>query len=327
MLQNTRYKLYLVLTGMAMGIAEVIPGVSGGTIAFIAGIYERLINAIKSLDARLLGFLARFKLKAAFEHLDGFFLLFLIAGMLGGIVIGIFGVSNLMENHPEELWGFFFGLILASAWYVGKRVGKWNATTIALFIVGAVGAFMITKLSPATGSENLAYVFLCGMIAISALILPGISGSFMLLLLGMYTVIIPTLKEFLTTFDLSLLVIIGVFALGCLTGLISVARILSWLFHHKKDMTLATLTGIMLGSLNKIWPWRNPVKWLDESGAIVETDPGQVDAKILMEHNVLPSGYTVDDPNTLIVIVCIVAGFLLVLALDRFTVEPEDPDQ
>ena len=319
MLKLVRQRLGLVLKGMAMGIAEVIPGVSGGTIAFITGIYEELIDTIKSLDGELLKLLASLKFRRLFEHLNGKFLVFLLIGMAAGIVTGIFGVGHLQEQYPEELWGFFFGLIIASAWYVGKDVTRWDLRAVIILIAGAAGAYLVTAMSPAAGSENLGYVFLCGMLAISALILPGISGSFILLLLGMYTVVIHTLRDLLVDFNVAGLTLIAVFAAGCLTGLITTARVLSWFFHNKRNATLTFLTGIMLGSLNKIWPWRNPLSWLTEDGNIVTSDPMQPDAKVLSEINVLPGHYTVDDPNTGVVVGCMILGVAVVLLLDRFT--------
>ena len=319
MLKNTGDKVKLAMKGAAMGIAEVIPGVSGGTIAFVTGIYERLINAIKSLDIEFIRYLLRFKIAKAWAHIDGPFLGFLLLGMLAGIVVGVFGVSHLMESYPEELWGFFFGLILASALYIARRVSDWKLDKIGLLILGVAMAFAITVLNPSSGNTNMFYVFICGAIAISALILPGISGSFILLLMGMYTVIIPTVKHFLSTLDPGDLTILSVFALGCLTGLAAFSRVLSWLFHNYHDKTLAWLTGVMLGSLNKIWPWRNPVKWMDEEGNILEqvTSSNQEDLRVVVEQNVLPGQYTLDDPNTVIVIVCAIVGFLSVFLLDR----------
>jgi len=301
-----------------MGIAEVIPGVSGGTIAFVTGIYERLIDAIKSLDIEFIRYVLKFKIAKAWAHVDGTFLGFLMVGMITGIAVGVFGVSHLMESYPEELWGFFFGLILASALYIARRVSNWRWDKIALLIFGAALAFAITVLNPSPGNTNLFYVFICGTIAISALILPGISGSFILLLMGMYTVIIPTVKHFLSTLDPGDLGLLSVFALGCITGLAVFSRFLSWLFHNYHDKTLAWLTGVMLGSLNKIWPWRNPVKWMDEEGNISEHVVGnQEDLRVVVEQNVLPAHYTLDDPNTIVVIGCVIVGFLTVFLLDR----------
>lgn len=309
----------LAMKGAAMGIAEVIPGVSGGTIAFVTGIYERLIDAIKAVDLEFLGYVLKFKIGKAWAHIDGAFLGFLLLGMLGGIVVGVFGVSHLMERYPEELWGFFFGLILASALYIARRVSEWKLDKIGLLVLGAMMAFAITVLNPSSGNTSLFYVFICGAIAISALILPGISGSFILLLMGMYTVIIPTVKHFLSTLDVSDLGLLSVFALGCLTGLAAFSRVLSWLFHNYHDKTLAWLTGVMLGSLNKIWPWRNPIKWMDDEGNIHEevTSQSQEELRIVVEQNVLPGQYTFDEPNTIVVVVCAVVGFLMVFLLDR----------
>ncbi len=188
-------RLSLILKGAAMGIAEIIPGVSGGTIAFVSGIYEQLINAIKSVSPVLLGVFRREGPGGVWKAVDGPFLLLLLSGMAIGIVIGVFGVSWFLENYPPLIWAFFFGLIVASILYMGRQIESWGAVPIVLFIIGAICAYLITAIAPANGSNSLLFVFLCGMIAISALILPGISGSFMLLLLGMYQFIVQdTLK-------------------------------------------------------------------------------------------------------------------------------------
>ncbi|MEO1515129.1 MAG: DUF368 domain-containing protein [Bacteroidota bacterium] len=306
------------LKGMAMGVAEVIPGVSGGTIAFITGIYERLINVIRSIGPNLVKAWRKDGWKGAWQAIDGIFLLPLLVGMASGIVLGVFVVSWLLETYPPVVWGFFFGLIIASAIYVGRQIERWKAGEIVMLILGTVLAYGITIISPANGSESLLVVFLAGAIAISALILPGISGSFILLLMGMYTFIVSdTLKPALRTLDPSKLLIMGVFALGCLTGLATVSRLLSWLFKHHRSLTLATLTGFMLGSLNKIWPWRNPVDWLrDEAGKIILADDGISPKKILTEDNVLPSGFE-GEPFVLAVVVMMVVGFASVFLMER----------
>ena len=314
----------LALKGAAMGVAEVIPGVSGGTIAFITGIYERLIESIKAVDGKFLKLLFSGKVKGAWDHIDGQFLLFLVGGMAIGIVAGVLGVSNLMENHPEELWGFFFGLILASALYIGNQVGGWSASKVLYFALGAALAYGITIISPVEGSSSPLYIFVCGVIAISALILPGVSGSFMLLLLGAYTVVIGTVKHFITTFDMGDLVIIGAFAAGCVLGLATFSRVLSWLFKNYHDETLALLTGVMIGSLNKIWPWRIPTQWMLDDGTITDVLPSTDDVKILAEENVLPGDYTLTDPNTAIVVTCMIVGFIVVFVFDRVLGEKPD---
>ena len=231
-----------------MGIAEVIPGVSGGTIAFITGIYEELINTIKQvLSPNWFGILRKEGIAATWKAINGNFLVFLLGGMAFGVVVGVLGVTALLESYPELLWAFFFGLIVASAIYIGKQVEKWSTIEFVALLLGTVIAFYITVASPAQGSEALWFVFIAGAIAISALILPGISGSFMLLLMGMYTFIIPTVKDALKTLNPESLVVLGVFGLGCLLGLATFSRVLSWTFKHYKNPTLALLTGFHCG--------------------------------------------------------------------------------
>lgn len=293
---------------MAMGIAEVIPGVSGGTIAFITGIYERLINTIKTiLGPEIFKSLRHDGLLGAWKKADGLFLTMLLGGMVLGIGVGVFGVTHLLENYPELLWAFFFGLIIASALYIGRQVTKWGAVEIAILVLGVAVAYFITVASPAQGSESLVMVFIAGTIAISALILPGISGSFILLLMGMYTLIIPTVKDALKTFNPDSLVILVVFALGCLLGLATFSRVLSWTFKNYHNQTLALLTGFMIGSLNKIWPWRNVLEYRTNSKG--EEVP-------FIEKSVLPSAYD-GDPYVLGVIILMLVGFAAVFALEK----------
>lgn len=293
---------------MAMGIAEVIPGVSGGTIAFITGIYERLINTIKTiLGPEIFKSLRHDGLLGAWKKANGLFLTMLLGGMVLGIGVGVFGVTHLLENYPELLWAFFFGLIIASALYIGRQVTKWGAVEITILVIGVAVAYFITVASPAQGSESLVMVFIAGTIAISALILPGISGSFILLLMGMYTLIIPTVKDALKTFNPDSLVILVVFALGCLLGLATFSRVLSWTFKNYHNQTLALLTGFMIGSLNKIWPWRNVLEYRTNSKG--EEVP-------FIEKSVLPSAYD-GDPYVLGVIILMLVGFAAVFALEK----------
>ncbi len=310
-------KIQLALKGMAMGIAEVIPGVSGGTIAFITGIYEQLLNSINAFGPSLITDFREGGVKKVWKSIDGNFLVSLLFGMAVGMIIGVFGVSHLLENYPPLIWAFFFGLIIASTIYIGKQIEKWNWKNIISLVLGAIVAYGITVLTPAEGSTSLIFVFFCGAIAISALILPGISGSFILLMLGMYSYIVTeTVKPALSTFATDKLIVMGVFALGCLTGLMTISRALSWTFNNYRSITLSVLTGFMLGSLNKIWPWRNAVEWLrDASGNIIMKDG--LPKKILIEENVFPSAYDGGDPYVLGVIVLVVIGFLSVFAIER----------
>ncbi len=299
--------LALVLKGMAMGIAEVIPGVSGGTIAFITGIYEKLINTIKAFHPSLIGIYKKEGISGFWQAINGTFLLTLMIGMGAGIVLGVFGISHLLENYPEMLWAFFFGLIISSAIFIGKQVGKWGMQEITALVVGTVIAYYITVASPAQGNEALWFVFISGAIAISALILPGISGSFILLLMGMYSFVIPTVKTALKTLDPDSLIIVGTFALGCLVGITTFSRVLSWTFKNYRNPTLGLLTGFMLGSLNKLWPWRNVLSTrINSKGVEVP----------LIEKSVLPGNYEGETYLTG-VIICMLVGFLSVFIIER----------
>lgn len=309
----------LVLKGMAMGMAEVIPGVSGGTIAFITGIYETLLDTIKNiLGPEVWRAFRSGGLGSAWEKANGSFLVALLAGMLGGIIVGVFGITHLLEHYPILLWAFFFGLIIASALYIGRQVGRWSGVEAVGLIAGTVIAYIITIASPAEGSTSLGLVFVSGVIAISALILPGISGSFILLLMGMYTIIIPTIKEAIKTLAPESLVVLGVFGAGCLLGLATFSRVLSWTFKHYHNPTLAVLTGFMLGSLNKIWPWRKAILGLTEEGELVSIGPGVVVDKVVREANLLPGQYAAEVGPAFLggAVACMLAGLALVFVLE-----------
>lgn len=301
-----------MLKGMAMGMAEVIPGVSGGTIAFITGIYEELIHTIKSvLGPEWFVALRQKGFPAFWSTINGTFLLFLLAGMALGVVVGVLGVSHLLEHYPILLWAFFFGLIIASAWYIGKQVRSWGLPRILGLVLAAALAYWITIASPSQGNSAYWFVFLSGMIAISALILPGISGSFILLLMGMYTLIIPAVKGALTTGDTGNILTLAIFAAGCLVGLATFSRVLSWTFKRYHDLTMAVLTGFMIGSLNKIWPWRQELSYrTDSAGHEVP----------FLEESVWPSNYP-GDPMVWPAIGLMVIGILVVLVLDRYSIE------
>jgi len=304
----SKKNLFLSLKGMAMGIAEVIPGVSGGTIAFITGIYESLIDAIKAvLGPTLFRALRKGGLREAWTAINGNFLFFLLLGMVGGFIAGVFGVSLLLESYPVLVWAFFFGLILASAFYIGRKVQHWRWAEVLGMLLAAALAYWITVATPAQGTDALWMVFLAGAIAISALILPGISGSFILLLMGMYTVIFPHVRSALTGLEPDSILVVLVFGLGCLFGLATFARVLSWTFKHYHNITLAILTGFMIGSLNKIWPWRNVLQTrVDSSGTVVP----------FLERSVLPWQFE-GEPYLLLSHLMIIAGVLLVLLLER----------
>jgi len=324
MSKNNKQGFGLSLRGLAMGIAEVIPGVSGGTIAFITGIYEELIDTIKGVNFSLVPLLLGGKFKQFWAEINGRFLLFLLVGMGIGVVIGIFFVTYLLEQFPEPLWGFFFGLVLASGIYIARQIEQIKWQHFVFMIIGAAFSYMVTQLTPAGGTEALWFVFLSGAIAISALILPGISGSFILLLMGMYSIVIPHVKSLLSEPNSESFIIVAVFALGCLTGLFSFARVLSYAFKNFKNTTFALLTGIMLGSLAKIWPWRNPTLAYDkisDSNLVPDLSSFQLadlqELKILQESNVFPSEYF-SAPHTLITIGAFLIGLVLIFVADRY---------
>ena len=307
---------YLFLKGMAMGIAEVIPGVSGGTIAFVTGIYERLLNAINGVISPAPFRLLRTEgVAAAWKALDGNFLALLLGGMATGLIGGIFGITYLLEHYPSVIWAFFFGLIISSVIYVGRQVGHWRWVEGLMLLLGAGLAYYITVASPLQGSQSLIAVFFSGAIAICALMLPGISGSFVLLLLGMYTYILGSVKQVLSTLDGASMVIVAVFAAGCLTGMGGFSRLLTWTLARFHNPTMAILTGFMVGSLNKLWPWRNVLEYRTNSHG--EQVP-------FRETNVWPSVYE-GTPYTIACIVAVLLGFVLVLFLERMGQKSSTP--
>ena len=312
-----------ILKGIAMGIAEAIPGVSGGTIAFITGIYERLLSAVKNFDISAVKMLIRGDFKSFWKRIDGIFMIALLMGMASGLIAGVFAVTYLIEYHIEPLLGFFFGLILASVWFVGRQVEKWNINKVLVLGLGIFVALFIVVLHPMQGSREYWYVYLSASIAICAMVLPGISGSFILLLLGMYTIIIPEVKVFLTTFSPDSFKLLIVFGSGLLTGLLLFVRVMNWAFKRYRQSTLALLTGFMAGSLYRIWPWRMPVEWINkETGekliGIEHFSSVPVDQIIILSDRlVFPQHYEIGNPATLSVILSIMAGVGIVIILGR----------
>ena len=268
----------LMLKGVGMGAADVVPGVSGGTIAFIVGIYDELIDSIKSINGKSLKLFFTGKWGAFWKAINGNFLISLLAG----IGISVFSLAKiitwLLTDHPVMVWAFFFGLVLASTWFVGKDIKEWNKKTIPAFIIGVAVAYYITVATPAETPSNLFFIFLCGAIAICAMILPGISGSFILVLLGKYFFIMEAVK----TLDITVLL---VFFVGAFIGITSFSRILSYALKHFRNITLAVLTGFMLGSLNKVWPWKETIETFTDNHGVV---------KPLVESNILPNQYVVE---------------------------------
>ena len=288
---------------MLMGAADIVPGVSGGTMAFITGIYDRLLASIKAFDLSLVRLLLHGRVKAGWRHVDGAFLLALLLGIATSILSLARVVSWLLEHHPVPLWGFFFGLILASALVLVKQVGQWTPARVASLLVGVAVALTVA-LSPAVGlGGGLGAVFLAGFVAICAMILPGISGSFILVLLGMYATVLMALR----TFDL---VFIAVFAAGAACGLMCFSRLLHWLLHRFHSATMALLTGFLFGSLVVVWPWKRALDWV--VGSHGELKPVQ-------QVPVLPAEYlqlSGEDPQLILCIVLAVIGALAVWLID-----------
>ena len=233
---------------MAMGAADVVPGVSGGTIAFISGIYEELISTISGVKPSLIKTWRTDGFKAMWKELNGPFIIALFSGILISIFTVMRLANYLLENHPILIWSFFFGLVVASVWYVGSQIPKWNFKVVLSLIIGAAIAFYIVSLPPLGANTSNLFIFFAGAIAICAMILPGISGAFILVLLGAY----KTITEAAHDFDFKTL---GIFAVGAVVGLLSFSKLLKWLFVHYTNITLAVLTGFIADSMNKIWPW------------------------------------------------------------------------
>lgn len=261
----------LVLKGIGMGAADVVPGVSGGTIALIVGIYEELVNSIKSVNLHALKLLFTFKFADFWRQINGSFLLSVVSGILISIYSLAKLVTFLLENHPVMIWAFFFGLVLSSIYYVVKNVSEWNVMNVFMFLVGTAVAYYITIVTPTSTTNDLWFIFLSGAIAICAMILPGISGSFILLLLGKYEYMMSAVKNL----DIFLLV---VFAAGALVGIVLFSRLLSYLLANFYNITISLLSGFMLGSLNKVWPWKLPLSYAP-------------DGSVLTERNILPDAY------------------------------------
>ncbi len=292
--------IFITLKGMAMGAADVVPGVSGGTIAFISGIYEELISSINNVSLSTFKIWKEQGFKAFWNQLNGNFLLALFVG----IFISLFSlatlVSWLLENQPILLWSFFFGLVAASIIFVGKAIEKWNVLTVVMLIVGACVAYFVTTLPPNENVASLPFLFLSGAVAVCAMILPGISGAFILVLLGSYKTILDAVHER----DIKIVITVG---LGAIFGLLSFARLLKWMFKNYKNATLAVLTGFILGSLPKIWPWKKVLETKTFGDKIIP----------IKEANISPFNFEGDNQLVFAILLAII-GFSLIFILEKF---------
>lgn len=301
--RSTRQYIGIAARGILMGAADAVPGVSGGTIAFMTGIYEELIFSLKQCGSAP-KILFRDGIAAAWQHMNAWFLVTLFSGIILSILTVSRVVLYLLAFYPVLLWSFFFGLILAAVWSVIRHIHKWTASVVVAFVFGAVSAFLITTITPTNIESTPLIVFASGMIAICAMILPGISGSFILLLLGMYAPMLAAVKELQIT-------TLAIFASGCVIGLLSFSHVLTWMFTRFKILTLALLGGFMLGSLNKVWPWKLTIE------SIIDRHGKEIP---LVQNNVMPSTFEATLNQTPYLIGCIalmVFGMLMVVLLEK----------
>lgn len=287
-----------------MGSADVVPGVSGGTIAFITGIYEELLTSINSFDTQAFKLLFTFKIREVWIKVNGGFL----APLVSGILLSAFSLAKLitylLDQHPIQIWSFFFGLVIISSISVAKEIKTWNFYTVLNGVLGIAIAYGVTIVTPASTPNQLWFVFISGAIAICAMILPGISGSFILLILGKYAYIMTALKNLDTA-------VIAIFAIGCILGLFTFSRLISWFLTRFHDYAITLLAGFMIGSLNKIWPWKKAelFRW--------NTHGEQVP---LYERNLWPTDYlseTGQSPMIIQAILYMALGFMIVVIMEK----------
>lgn len=296
----------IALKGMGMGAADVVPGVSGGTIAFITGIYEELINTIKSVNLSSVKLLLQFKLKDFWKAINGNFILALISGILISFKSLATVIKYLLETHPILIWSFFFGLIVASAIVIAKKITEWKIRTIIAMIIGIGIAYMVTVITPAHAPTSYWFLFLSGALAICAMILPGISGAFILVLLGSYNHILDSLSNLK-------LDVIAVVAAGAGIGILSFSHFLSWLLRKYHNMTIGLLSGFMIGSLNKVWPWKETLSTFVDSHGI---------DKPLLQKNILPATFeniANQDSQIIGAVALAIAGFLLIWIMEKYS--------
>lgn len=304
--RNMKEALKLFLKGLAMGSADIVPGVSGGTIALITGIYENLLAAIKSFDIKTLRLFFTGKIVAALSRVHIRFLFSVFLGISVAIISLARLMNYLLSNHPVHTWSLFLGLIAASVFAVGRRVENFFRTPFLFFVVGAVSAWFFVSMIPVKTPTTYWFIFLSGFIAICAMILPGISGAFILLILGKYAYITGALKN---PFSTENILVIVVFCAGCAAGITVFARVLRWLLHKWHNVTLAFLTGLLAGSLRKIWPWKETL----------ETVTIRNKEYVINEMNVLPETF---NSSVILAMGLAVTGFIVVCIVEYFSKTP-----
>lgn len=330
-MQSTRTlkdRIFLVIKGLAMGAANKVPGVSGGVVAFVAGFYEEFIYSLQRVNKTALRLLLNGRFKSFYRYINGKFLGLLFLGM----IVSYFSVSKILDylivNYELYVWSTFFGMILGSIYYISKDFGEWNRKTITALIIGATVGISISFLDPATENDHLMFVFFCGIISVSGMTLPGFSGSFILILLGNYVLLLvdsvnalyDTISDiFSGNFEfihnevrLRMLKVLGVFTLGSVAGLVTFSHILNYILKHYKSITMATIVGFIIGSLGVVWPWKKTDYRMAEDGSLLLDSTG----KQIIEN------YTRYFPEmntqTYIAIAYIALGILIVLGLERY---------
>ena len=301
--KHARSAARLFLTGFAMGSADIVPGVSGGTIAFIFGVYEELIYSIKKLSGETLRLALKFDIKKTFMSVPFSFLVPLGIGVMTAFLTLASLLSHLLETSPVYVWSFFFGLIVASILIVRKRVVTWDHHDVAAFFFGALVAFVLVGIVPVQTPATIPAFLIAGSVAIVAMIMPGVSGSFILLMMGKYEQVLNAVVE-------RDIVTLGSVAVGAVIGLAVFSRILSWLFEKHHDLAVAILTGFMLGSLRKIWPWKEVIETRVNSHGVVVP---------LVEANILP---TINGEFWLAIAIA-VAGALILTYLEKMNATKE----
>lgn len=300
-----KQNLYTLIKGIAMGAANVVPGVSGGTIALITGIFERLIDAIKSFNLKAAKLLLSFKFKEFAGYTDLYFLIALFSGVFIAIITLAKLFDFLFTNYPVYIWSYFFGLVLASVYFVGKTISKWSWSVILTFLVGTALAIIISVLNPAKEDNGFIYLMLCGVVAMCSMILPGLSGSFVLILMGNYQLV---MIDAVNNMDFGILIPV---VIGAVVGLIAFSHILSWVFKRYRDQTISLLTGFILGSVSILWPWQKAIYLKDTAGELIlkKGEP-------IVEHysRFLPESF---DQQVIFAIVFAILGIVTIWAVEK----------
>ncbi|WP_411894629.1 DUF368 domain-containing protein [Winogradskyella sp. A2] len=330
-MQSTRHfkdRVFLVIKGLAMGAANKVPGVSGGVVAFVAGFYEEFIYSLQRVNKTAFKLLFNGRFSSFYRYINGKFLSLLFLGM----IISYFSVSKILDylivNYELYVWSTFFGMILGSIYYINKDFGAWNRRTITFLIIGAIVGLSISFLDPAKENDNLFFVFFCGIISVSGMTLPGFSGSFILILLGNYVLLLvdsvnalyDTIADIFTgdfefikdAVRMRMLKVLAIFTLGSVAGLVTFSHILNYILHHYKNITLATIIGFIIGSLGVVWPWKETIYMINDNGDYVLDSAGK---QIIQNYKrFLPELST----ETYMAIAYIVIGILIVLGLEWY---------